>query len=403
MVFFRAAATVLVWMAGDCVAQDWPCFRGPSHNGVSSETDWQSVWPDQGPPVAWRFNVGIGYASVAVSGSRLYTMGNVENIDTVYCLEARTGKLLWKHSYPCPTDANEFQGGPTSTPTIRDGRVYTLSRTGDLFSFEAITGKVHWKVNVPDLTSIRIPGWGFSGSPWVNDNTVVVNVGDAGVGLSIKDGTVRWASADKDAGYSSFVPFNQGGVERLVFGSARSYVCIDPQTGAEQWRQRWLTTFGCNATDPVMVDGRVFLSTGYNRGSGLLDLSGGNPQLVWKHKELQTQLATSVLCEGKLYGANGSVAEGATLTCIDPRNGEVLWNARELKVGGLMAAGNRLITMTDDGVLRVVEPGISGPGIKSEFRVFRESCWTMPVLCQGRIYCRGAEGALVCVDVTGSR
>ena len=400
---FRAAAAFLALWAGDCVAEDWPSYRGPNNNGVSNETDWDGAWPPKGPPVAWQFNVGTGYAAVVVSDGRLYTIGNIENIDTVYCLDAATGQLRWKHSYASPTDANEFDGGPTSTPTVHRGSVFTLSRTGDVFRFDAVTGKVQWTVNVPELTSIRIPGWGFSGSPWVTGDTVIVNVGDAGVGLSRKDGSLRWASADKDAGYSSFVPLAQQGEQGLVFGSARSYVCIDPRTGFEKWRQRWLTTFGCNAADPVIVDGKVFLSSGYNRGAALLDVAGGKPQVVWKHKEFQTQLVSSVLCRGRLYGANGSVAEGATLACLNPRDGKLLWNAEELTVGGLMAAGERLIAISDDGVLRVIEPGDTAAVIRSEFRVFNEQCWTMPVLCQGRIYCRGAEGSLVCVDVRAAR
>ena len=395
----RVAGMFVLFFAADCVAEDWPCYRGPNNNGVSNETNWNSIWPPEGPPVAWRFNVGTGYASVVVSDGKLYTVGNSEDVDNVFCLDAATGKLLWKRSYASPVDPNEFDGGPTSTPTVRGGSVFTLSRTGDLFRLDAMTGEVNWTVNVPEMTSIRIPGWGFSGSPWVTDSAVIVNVGDAGVGLSIDDGSVLWASADKDSGYSSFVPLDQDSEERLVFGSARSYVCIDSRTGKEQWRQRWLTTFGCNAADPVIVDGQVFLSSGYNRGSALLDVASGKPQVVWKHKEFQTQLVSSVLCSGRLYGANGSVAEGASLACLGLPDGELLWDAEQFNIGGLIAAGDRLITMSDDGVLRVVEPENAGPVIRSEFRVFDEQCWTMPVLCNGRIYCRGAGGALVCVDV----
>ena len=93
------------------------------------------------------------------------------------------------------------------------------------------------------------------------------------------------------------------------------------------------------------------------------------------------------------------MAEGASLACLGLPDGELLWDAEQFNIGGLIAAGDRLITMSDDGVLRVVEPENAGPVIRSEFRVFDEQCWTMPVLCNGRIYCRGAGGALVCVDV----
>ncbi len=384
---------------GTGLAADWPRFRGPHNNGVSEEADWNANWAVGGPPILWRSDIGTGYSSVVVAHGRLYTLGNEENVDTVYCLNAETGEEIWTHSYPCATDANEFEGGPTSTPTIKEGAVFTFSRSGDLFCFDAGSGEIRWQVNVPQVTSLRTPGWGFSGSPWVMDGLVIVNVGDAGVALSIEDGSVSWVSADKDSGYSSFVPFVQEGESLLLFGSARSYVCIEASTGVERWRQRWLTTFGCNATNPIVANGQVFLSSGYNRGSALLTFKEGEPVLVWKSKEFQNQLSSSVLLDGLVYGANGSVSDGATLACLRLRDGKVLWNAADERIGGLTAAGRYLITMSDEGRLAVFEPNEMSPGAVSQCKVFDEQCWTAPVLCNGRIYCRGALGALVCVDV----
>ncbi len=403
---YRILGFYLVVVTGGCTlfcgaasAADWPRFRGPGNDGVSKETDWNANWDVDGPPIVWRSEIGTGYSSVVIANGRLYTLGNDDNVETVYCLDAETGQERWRHSYECAIDANEFQGGPTSTPTVDQGSVFTLSRFGDLFCFEAESGEIRWKVNVADVTSIRIPGWGFSGSPWVTNGLVIVNVGDSGVALSVIDGSLAWTSQDKDSGYSSFVPFVQDGEERLIFGSARSYVCIDPLTGTERWRQRWLTTFGCNAANPIVVDGQVFLSSGYNRGSALLTFKNGEPVLVWKTKDFQNQLTSSVYLDGLVYGASGSASVGATLACLRLIDGEVLWNAEDERVGGLTAAGKYLITISDDGLLKVLEPDQASPKLVSQCQVFEEQCWTMPVLCNGRIYCRGAAGTLVCVDV----
>ncbi len=387
-----------VWPS-HCVAADWPRFRGPDNNGVSQESDWNADWASDGPPIDWRFDVGTGYSSVVIAKGRLYTLGNQDEVDTVYCLDAESGREIWTQSYQCAKEPNEFEGGPTATPTFAQGLVFTLSRVGDLFCFDAESGAIRWKVNVPNVTSIRIPTWGFSAAPWVVHGLVVVNVGDAGVALSIKDGSVRWASADKDSGYSSFVPLGEGEEHCLMFGSARSYVCVDARTGTERWRHRWLTTFGCNATNPIVINGQVFLSSGYNRGSALLSFKEGKPVVVWKTKEFQNQLVSAVYFGGLLYGANGSVAEGATLACMRPQDGKVLWNAADENVGGLAAAGKYLITLSDEGTLKIIEPNQTGPRVLSKCRVFDEQCWTVPVLCNGRIYCRGAHGSLVCVNV----
>ena len=143
----------------------------------------------------------------------------------------------------------------------------------------------------------------------------------------------------------------------------------------------------------------MFLSSGYNRGSCLLGFDEGKPVVLWKTKAFQTQLASSVICNGLLCGANGAVSEGAKLACLRLSDGEVLWNAANERLGGLMAAGKYLITISDDGWLKVVIPDQTGPTVISQFKVFDEQCWTVPVLCNGRIYCRGASGSLVCVNV----
>ncbi len=382
-----------------CSAGDWPCFRGPNADGVSLEKDWLTQWPENGPPVLWRTEVGTGYSAVVVVDNRLFTMGNRENRDTVYCLDASSGEELWKHTYDCPTDANEFEGGPTSTPTVHDGKVYTLSRTGNLFCFDAATGNVKWAIDVPEMTSIRIPGWGFSSAPWVGNGRVVVNVGDAGVAVDANDGSLLWKSADKDSGYSSFVPSTVDGRLCLVFGSARSYVCVEAVSGMELWRQRWLTTFGCNAANAMVIDEHVLISSGYNRGSALLEFRDGNPNVVWKTKEFQNQLSTSVYRNGHVFGANGAVSQGAALACLRLEDGEVLWNAEDVNVGGLSAAGKHLLVISDDGRLQVVLPGLKGAKVVSSAKVLDEQCWTVPVLCNGRIYVRGAGGGLVCLDV----
>jgi outer membrane protein assembly factor BamB len=147
------------------------------------------------------------------------------------------------------------------------------------------------------------------------------------------------------------------------------------------------------------VKNRIFLSSGYNRGSALLEVQDGKPVILWKHKNFQTQLASSLMCNGLLYGANGAVSEGASLACLRLEDGEVLWEAKDEKLGGLTVAGKYLITISEDGWLKVVLADEKGPKTVSQFKVLDEQCWTVPVLCNGRIYCRGASGGLVCLDV----
>ena len=161
---------VLVALLGSCcglssTAEDWYRFRGPRLDGVSAESKWRDQWGKAPRKIVWTASVGTGFSSVSISDGRLYTIGNEDNVDTVYCLDCTTGDEIWTHSYTSPTDPNEFEGGPTSTPTVAGSDVYTIGRRGDLFCFDKVSGEVRWSINVADEAQVRIPAWGFAGSP----------------------------------------------------------------------------------------------------------------------------------------------------------------------------------------------------------------------------------------------
>ncbi len=394
-----ATTCLLFGFVSPTIAEDWFRFRGPQLTGLSTETDWSHAWGETGPPVLWRSAVGIGLSSVVVSEGRAYTLGNADDVDLVICLDSNTGAELWRHTYSCPLDANEFEGGPTSTPTVDGAQLFTLSRRGDLICFDKVSGHIHWQTQVAELAKVRTPTWGFAGSPLVIGELLLVNVGDAGVAINKQSGEIVWGSADRDAGYSSMVPVQVAGNQAVVFGSARSYVCVSVQSGEELWRERWLTTFGCNAADPIVADQRIFISSGYNRGCALLELSGKQNAQVWKNKEMQNQISSCVLIDGFLYGIHGDVGAGTQLRCMDFSSGDLQWSDESLQPGGLSAAGQRLILLSDDGELIIVEASPLGSNIVARHRVLNEKCWTAPVLSNGKIYCRSALGELVCLQV----
>lgn len=387
---------------GRCAADDWPRWRGPRANGISSETNWTSAWPPGGPSILWRAAVGTGLSAVSISQGRLFTLGNEDNVDTVHCLDAATGARHWEHSYDSPLDARFFDGGPTSTPTVDGRRLFTLGRQGQLLCLAVETGQVQWSRNIQEETGARIPGWGFAGSPVVHGDMLLLNVGDAGAAVDKATGGLIWKSGAAQAGYTTPLLQTDAGSTAVFLASGKSYAKVDAATGKVAWQHRWLTQFGANAADPILAGKHLFLSSGYNRGCALLELTDGPPRVVWSSKAMQNQFSSCVLLDGHLYGFDGDTGAARALKCLELASGDVKWSLDGLGSGALIAAGQRLIILSEDGELVIARAAPDAFHELARGKVLDGRCWTMPVLANGRIYCRSAAGDVVCVDVTAN-
>ena len=397
---YSLVCCVLVTMAR---ADDWPNWRGPQANGISRESGWRDQWPDKGPPILWKGTVGTGFSSVVVSNGLLYTLGNADNTDTVFCLSADDGKLKWSHSYESPLDDRFFEGGPTSTPTVDGNAVYTLGRQGHLFCFERTSGKVLWKINLAEDFELPIPGWGFGGSPVVRDKLLLLNAGAAGLALDKSNGKLVWASDSGEAGYTTPVIARSGQQELMILASKKFFQAVDLKSGELLWKYRWLTRFGCNAADPIVSGQQVFISSGYSRGAAVLTLADAEPAEVWKNKELQNQFSSSVLIESHLYGFDGNDTGSKRLRCLDFATGKVVWSEDWEGMGALTAADGKLIALSEAGDLVVAPASPKGLAPTARATVIDGKCWTVPVLANGIIYCRNADGQIVAVDVRASQ
>ena len=377
-------------------AEDWSRWRGPAFNGVSRETGWSTSWPQEGPKRLWRASVGTGFSSVAVSGGRAYTTGNDGRQDTVYSFDANTGAVVWKYSYDAPVDPHYYEGGPSATPTVDDNRVFTISKRGLALCLDAATGKVVWSKDLASEPGAKVPEWGFAGSALVESGLVIFNVGDAGVALDKTSGKVVWSSGKGSAGYSSPIPFDQGGRHSVLMMALRSIVAVDPKTGRELWQYPWKTLYDVNAADPVIAGDRILISSGYDHGCALLQTTGGRPALQWQNKNLRNHFNSSLIIGDNIYGFDES-----ELKCLDLKTGGVKWNEKSLGKGSLMAADGKLIVLGEKGHLVVADASPSAFKPLARAQVIGGKCWTAPVLANGRIYCRNSKGDVVCVDVSG--
>ena len=400
------AANAALAVLGFCVLHshsraDWLHYRGPTMNGISPEKGWASQFPASGPKVLWRAELGTGISSVTVAGERAFSMGNAGGKDVVYCLDVKTGQEVWRNEYPLDLDANMFEGGPRSTPTVDGGRVFTVSHQGDLWCLDAATGKKIWYKHYQKDFGGRRPQWGYAGSPTVDGNLVVVEVGGKGastVALDKATGNIVWKSGDDEAGYSSAVVAMIDGKKTVVILKAAHLVGLDAKDGKELWRIEWKTDYDVNAATPVVIGDRVLITSGYNHGATLIAIKGGKATEVWRNKSLRAHFNSPVVVQGAIYGIDGN-AGGGNLVCVDLETGRTEWTEKGVKGGALISADGRLIILTEKGELVIAAASPTGFRPGSRAQIFNRRCWVQPTLVGGRLFLKDNAGSLACHDL----
>jgi outer membrane protein assembly factor BamB len=371
---------------------DWPHWGGPARTGVSRETGW-SVKGKSEP--LWRAHVGLGYSSFAVVGKRLFTLGYDADmeLDVVYCFDADTGEELWTHAYPSKIWDLYHGGGTLTTPAVDGDNVYVSEREGQLQCLRASDGEVLWTKNATKEFELGVPQWGFAASPVVLGDHLILNYGRV-FAFDKKSGADLW-STKKSYGdaYSTPVDFQLGGKPTLAVFGGKGLVLLSRADGAELSFTPWETRYDINAAAPLVFDQRVFISSGYDHGCALVDVGGDKPKVVWESKVMRNQMSGCVPWEGHLYGFDDKV-----LKCID-LEGKELWRERGLGQGALSVADGKLIVASEEGELVVADASPEAFHERSRTKVFDGgTCWTVPVLANGRIYMRNHAGEVAALD-----
>ena len=389
-------------MAWVMVAADWPQWRGPLRDGISAETGLLAEWPTDGPPLAWRATgLGAGFASVAVSDGRVYTQGQQGDLSYVIALDEQTGEQIWRiengGSY-----TNRRGGGPRGTPTVEGGVVYALNSDGSLVAARASSGERLWSTNLLTRFEARNISWGLSESPLIDGQRIIVNAGGDGasiVALDKSNGNVLWKSLSDEAGYSSAMVAEAGGVRHYVLLTGEGAVGVRASDGALLWRYDGVSNSTANVATPIVHDNHVFVSSDYGTGGALLQLipvgGGVRVEEVYFSREMRNHYSSSVLIDGYLYGYSSRV-----LTAMNFKTGEVAWKDRAVGKGHVITAEGKLYLWSEDGVAGLAEATPSGYREISRFSVPHGDLhtWTLPVIANGRLYLRDQD-TLSCYDI----
>ena len=376
-------------------ASDWPQWRGPNRTGISAEN--VSAWPAGGPKVLWRASVGTGFSSFAISKGRVYTMGNSGEQDTIWCLDARTGKEIWRHTYPAALGPQFYEGGPSSTPTVSSNRMFTISKWGDVFCLDPASGKILWEHDLKK-DGIKPNRWGFAGSPLIWNNLVILNAGWAGTALERGTGRLVWTTGTNATGYASPTMLNVDGKNVVLNFGAKNLIAVDPKTGHELWRFPWETGYDTNNPDPLIYRNQVFISS-YSRGCALLSVTPKAAQAVYTKDVLHNHLSPGVLLGEYLYAFNGEAKQSTDFRCIHLPTGELKWSRAEPAFGSLICAGGKLIILSDKGELLIGDASPEGFKASARAQVLGGLCWTPPALANGLLYARNAKGDVICLEL----
>lgn len=387
---------------------DWINWLGPNNDGSSNETNIPKDW-SKGLKKLWEVDYlcqGSGsaaWSAPVIQGNRLIVCGRDNNDDVVFCLNPDTGKTIWKSSYPAKA-TKSYGSGSRATPWIDDDKVYTFGRSGDLICWNLLDGKKIWHKNVKDIGGTKEPKWGWSNSPLVTDNLVVVQASKKAhtVAYDKNTGDLKWKSGPGKAAYSAIRTMKIEGEEAILSFHGKGLAAFAAD-GTLLWDAPWRTSFDVNATTPMVVDDKVFISSGYGTGCELLQVTKGNAEVLWKNKNICSHHSDPFILDGFIYGYTGqSVQNKGTFKCLDLKTGAEKWASKEMGWGTGTYIDKHILTLDVKGNLFLMKPDpekfilvTSTPKVLGKIK---GATWTKPIVANGKLYIRFMQ-KLVCFEL----
>jgi len=402
--------------------RDWPQFHGPNRDNICRETGLNTDWTENPPALLWKIEgLGRGYSSIAITGGRIFTMGDRKGVDGkeiqfVLAYDLQTRKELWATQIGSP----HKDGGPRSTPTVDGELLYAIGTEGDLVCLETDTGAERWRKSLPnDFGGKMMSGWKFSESPLIDGAKVICTPGGAEatlVALDKKTGSVIWKCAvpalgekgNDGAGYASAIVTEIDGVRQYIQLIGRGLVAAEAETGRFLWGYNGIANRTANIPMPVVRGRFVFTTTNYNTGSALLRISRVGDTFHVKElytltgRQFENHHGGIVFVGNHVYGGHGnSRGEPA---CVDVVTGKIMWRGKAPERGSaaVIYADGHLWFRYDRGLVALIEATPEAFRLKGTFQPLTGEgpAWAHPVILNGRLYLRHGN-LLACYDVSG--
>jgi outer membrane protein assembly factor BamB len=390
---------------------DWRNWRGPTLDGKSAITGIKKDWT-RGMQKVWQVDYlcqgkqTATWSTPVIQGNRLIVPGRDEQNDLLFCLNSENGDLLWTGSYPAETGKGHGPGA-RATPFIDDDRIYTLGRGGDLVCWQLYDGKQIWKQNVQIAGGVE-PGWGYSTSPIVYKNTVIVQGGGTAMVVAYDKifGKTVWKSMQGPAGYAALTLMTGTNDTSLIVFQGKGLSSLNPDTGEELWSTPWETSYDVNATTPAISGMNLFMTSGYGRGSQTLRITESGFDILWEQDAFASHHSDPVIIDGYIYGYTGQSNQNkGDFVCLNLESGKEMWRTGEIGWGTTVFIDGHLLCMDIKGNLYLVKPDPASFIKVTEFknaleRKVKHPAWTVPVVANGNLYLRYLQ-QLTCYDLMG--
>lgn len=371
----------------------WPGYRGSDRDGVyhgAIRVSWDGLKP------MWTKPIGGGRASFAIAGGRAFTIEQRKQEEVVAAYDVMTGRELWTNAWK--ERFTQWMGGgegPRATPTWADGFVYALGARGELRCLEAATGRLVWRTNILNDAGAKNLRWGMAGSPLVaGDAVIVLPGGEHGRSIAAYDrrtGKRLWTALDDKTAYAAPMQVTLLGVPQFLIVSSSRVMGVSLDRHDVLWQFPWTTDHDANAAQPIVVgDNRVFYSSGYGSGAVLVELTKTDDRFttreVWRTNRMKNRQSSSVLYDGFIYGLDDGI-----FACIDAATGALKWKGGRYGHGQVLVAGGRLVITTEDGDLVMVEPSPEKLREVARLHAVEGETWNVPALADGILLVRNTE------------
>ena len=385
------------------IENDWNQFRGPARNGHIPTTNLPIDWKRL-PKTRWSTLCGSGHSSIVTHGDLVITIEQVGEQESLIARNLEDGTETWRVTEPTKWHDMLSGTGPRSTPTVHDGKIYSLFSNGLLACVEASNGSVNWKIKtIPD--DYDFPDWGLSISPLIWNDMIILNLGgetSAAKAYSLDTGKEIWSSEIAGQGvYLSPEILNILSEEHLIIALEGKIASLNPSNGKTLWTKPW-KIFMNNAqiVQPIQASKNSFiLAAGYGKGAECFHVlkdsenNGYRVETSWKSKDLKAKFSNPVLKDGYLYGLSENL-----LVCLEAETGKLMWRGKKYSYGRILLADKHLLILGHSGVFSVVEASPDGfREISSRQLLSDARCWNGPAFVNGYLLARNGE-QITCYD-----